>query len=243
MRLMGEKTEFKNSTIIYAICFAVIGILSFLYLNDIIKDEKWSTIISGLLTGLIVAVVQLAISWREFQKMDKYDSLRIKDILHRRNDRNYYKNMILGAKVKIRVQGVTAQRFLHDFANPDDTEEGGKALLQALAKGVEVRILVASPDNLTQAQDKKKAEIVKDQLEKLSKNNKGFKYAFYKHEPTHSIVTIDDESIVGPIFPKLASEHTPAIHLENDSKYVQKYLEYFKEEWKTWSSDNEVLQD
>lgn len=244
MRLMGEKTEFKNSSIIYFFFFAIIVLLGWLYWAGVLADEKWPAIISGLLTGLIVAVVQLFLSWREFQKMDKYDELKIKDILPRRNNRDYYREMISKAEKEIRVQGVTAQRFLHHFANREDSEEGGTVLLAVIGKGVLVRILVANPEKLSNADDKKKAEMADIRLKALSEEFNGrFKYAYYDHEPTHSIVTIDDESIVGPIFPGVPSEHTPAIHLENSSKYVREYLEYFEKEWKRWSKSKEPVKN
>lgn len=243
MRLLGEKTEFRNSFLVFGGLFIIIVILIWLYWSGCLVNEKWPAIISGLLTGFIVAFVQLFLSWREFQKMDKFDKLRIKEILHRRNKRDYYGNMILNAEEKIWVQGVTAQRFIHHFANMEDSEEGSKALLAALGKGVEVRILVASPDCLKCDADKNKALMVKQRLKEMSEKFKGFKYAYYDHEPTHSIVTIDDESIIGPIFPGVSSEHTPAIHLQNNSKFAEEYLKYFRNQWKQWSQDKEVLQD
>jgi len=242
MRLLGEKTEFKKSFFIFGGFLLVIFILAWLSLSGCI-DKEWLSIVSGLLTGFVVAFIQLCLSWRELQKMDKYDALKIKNILPRRNDKEYYRNMISKAERKIRISGVTAQRFLNDFANLEDTPSGGKDLLCALGKGVEVRILVASENALSSADDKNKARIAESHLQKLSAKFEEFKYAYYEHEPTHSILTIDEESIVGPIFPGLSSEHTPAIHLKNNSKYAEHYLTYFKNEWKACSKDKEELTD
>jgi hypothetical protein len=242
MRLLGEKPEFKKSFLIFGCFFIVIALLGWLSFFGCIP-EKWLGIVSGLLTGFVVAFVQLFLSWRELQKMDKYDALKIIDILPRRNDKEYYKNFISKAEKKIRVSGVTAQRFLNDFANLENTQDGGKELLSLLGKGVQVRVLVASEKSLSNEDDKNKAKIAESHLIKLSEKFNEFKYAYYEHEPTHSILTVDDESIVGPIFPGLSSEHTPAIHLKNNSKYAEHYLKYFKNEWKTWNKDKEELFD
>ena len=91
MRLLGEKPEFKKSFLIFGGFFLVIVFLAWLSFSDRIP-EKWLGIVSDLLTGFVVAFVQLFLSWRELQKMDKYDALKIIDILPRRNNKEYYRN-------------------------------------------------------------------------------------------------------------------------------------------------------
>lgn len=141
------------------------------------------------------------------------------------------------------MQGVTADSFLEDFADEKSSREGGKVLLEKLGKGVEIRILVASPDVLD-AKDlrhKNKASTAANRLTALSAQFENFKYAYFNHLPMHSVLTVDNTSIVGPIFPDVPSKNTPAIHLKNDSEFVEHYLEYFRNEWKTWSADKEEL--
>lgn len=242
MRLLGEKNEFPNSFYIFGAFFAVIVILGWLSFYGCIAKE-WISITSGLLTGFVVAFVQLCLSWRELKKMDKFDSLKIIEILPKRNNREYYRTLISKAEKRIRLYGVTAQRFLNDFANLENLSGGDNDLLSVLGKGVEVRILVAHQNSLSNDEDKNKAKIAESHLNKIAVKFPNFKYAYYEHEPTHSILTIDNQSLIGPIFPGLSSEHTPAIHLKNNSKYAEHYLKYFKTEWKKWSSDKEELQD
>lgn len=242
MKWMNGSTNVRHSFFIFSILLFLIALLTILYGLEIpyFSDPKWLAIISGLLTGFIVALFQTILSLSEIRELDKYRQLKIQEILPRRNNRDYYKNMISKAKNKIYIQGVTAQRFLHDFANKEDTEEGSTVLLSALGKGVEVRILVAAQDFLSNEEDKKKSGMADQKLKELTKYS-NFKFAYYSHEPTHSIVTIDEQSIVGPIFSGTASEHTPAIHLKNSSEFVEKYLKYFKDEWKKYSQNNEEL--
>lgn len=115
--------------------------------------------------------------------------------------------------------------------------------MAALGRGVVVKILIPSERFLTEGKDRRKTEIAKPKLEELSTQFPGkFKFAYFDHQPAHSIVIIDDESIVGPILPGLSSEITPAIHLKNDSEFVKYYLKYFDDEWKQWSNDKELQQ-
>lgn len=109
-------------------------------------------------------------------------------------------------------------------------------MLDALHKNdnLKVKILVAAETYLDD-EDKSKAIAARAQLEALSKKFPGrFLYAFYEHKPTHSIMVIDRESIVGPALPHVSSKFSPAIHLKNKSKFVEHYLEYFKKEWERW---------
>lgn len=244
MRLWNQKLQIRISLLIFSTLFLIIGLLTVFYWFDFLIDPKWPAIISGLLTGFVVALFQAGLSWYEFKKMDEYDALRIIKILPRRDDREYYENLISMAKKQVCVQSVTAQRFLEHFANKESSREGAKVLLAALGRGVEVKILIPSKKFLTEEKDRKKTEMAKPRLEELSNQFRGkFKYAYFDHQPAHSIVTIDDESIVGPVLPGLSSELTPAIHLKNDSEFVKYYLKYFDDEWKQWSNDKELQQN
>ncbi len=242
MRLLTQNFRVRYSFMIFSILGALIFLFILLYWFDILADSKWPAIISGLLTGFVVALFQTFLSLVELRKIDKYDALRIKNILPRRDDREYYEHLISTAKEKVYVQGVTAQRFLDHFANDVSSREGAKVLLAALGRGVEVRILIASKLVLTE-KDQQKTELAKPILKDLSKRfPEKFKYAYFEHPPAHSIVVIDGESIVGPVFSEFNSEFTPAIHLENKSEFVQPYLKYFENEWAKWSNDKKTQQ-
>lgn len=239
MRLLTQNAEIKYSVIIFSLLFILITLLVFLYWYDVLPGEKWGAVISGLLTGLLVFAFQIFLSWKEIQKLDAYDALKIIKILPRRSDREYYGKLLSAAKEKILLQGVTAQRFLEDFASKEDRQEGAKVLLAALGKGIKVRILVASPQYLADQKDKDKAAQAECRMKELAGQFSNFEYAYFEHQPAHVILTVDGEggeSIVGPVFPKVGSKLTPAIHIRNSSEYVKHYLEYFDKEWEEWRS-------
>lgn len=54
---------------------------------------------------------------------------------------------------------------------------------------------------------------------------------YFKHVPAHSVFSVDDKSIVGPVFPEVESKYTPALFLRNSSPFANKYLTYFEYEW------------
>lgn len=239
-------TWFKGKWVAPILVLLLLLIVIFWFWYEQTNDQKLLGIISGLLTGFIILVFQVLLSWVELRKMEKWDELRIVDILARKDERDVYAKFISTAKKKIWMLCVTAHSFLEDFADEKSTRDGARTLLNALGKDkVEVRFLIAFPDSLEANDDhhKTKAKMAESRLKELSERFPNFKYAYFKHPPMHSILTIDDESIVGPIFPGVRSKNTPAIHLKNDSAFVKHYLEYFREEWKEWSTDKEVLQD
>lgn len=245
MSWLKENTPVKNSFIIFSILFFLIGLLTIFYWFEFLSDPKWPAIISGLLTGFVVALFQTVLSLRELQKLDKFKAMKIRDVLPRKDNIDAYGEFLSTAKKKIWMQGVTADTFLEDFADAKSSRKDGRVLLEALGSGVEVKILVVSPEFLSKddKRHKNKAEMAARRLKALSEQFANFKFAYFAHLPMHSILTVDKTSIVGPIFPNVPSKNTPAIHLENDSEFVEHYLEYFRNEWKAWSEDKEDLQD
>lgn len=243
MKIINFWFKGKWVTPILVSLFLLIGVFWFWFSKE--NDQKLLGIISGLITGFIVLVFQVLLSWVELKKMEKWDELQIVDILARKDEREDYAKFISTAKNKLWMLCVTAHSFLEDFADEKSTRDGANALLKALENKVEVRFLIASPESLAADDDhhKTKSKMAEARLKELSTNFSNFKYAYFKRPPMHSILTVDDESIVGPIFPGVRSKNTPAIHLKNDSAFVKHYLKYFMEEWKEWSTDKEVLQD
>jgi hypothetical protein len=233
MNSFNQTSTIRYSFIIFAFLFFVISLLLILFILDYLSGPKWSAIIPGLLTGFIIALFQAFLSWYEIRKIDEYNSLKIKKILSHRKDANYYGNLISKSKNQISVLGVTAQRFLEDFGNTNPkAPEHEKVLLRALERGVKVKILVAKNNFLEDDQNKQKASHAEIKLnEILNKYQNNFDYLYYEHKPTHSIVIIDEECIVGPIFPKLESKYTPAIHLNTNSTFAEPYTDYFNLEW------------
>jgi len=234
MDLFRKTTTVRYSFIIFTFLISIIILLTIIFTTDFLSGEKWTSIIPGLLTGFVVALFQAILSLQEIKRIDEYNNLRIKKILPHRKDPGYYGYLISKSKSEIKVLGVTAQRFLEDFANDNPkATESEKVLLQALQQPkIKVKILIADDNFLVSEENKSKAKSAKTKLENLSNKFPGkFEYCIYKHEPTHSIVIIDKECIVGPIFPEIESKYTPAIHLNYDSPFAEPYIEYFNQEW------------
>lgn len=243
MKIINTWFKGKWITPILVLLFALIVLFWLWFAHT--NDQKLLGIISGLITGFIVLVFQVLLSWVELRKMEKWDELQIVDILPRKDNREDYAKFISTAEKKLWMLCVTAHSFLEDFADEKSTRDGANALLKALENKVEVRFLISSPDSLATEDDhhKDKAKMAESRLKDLSCRFENFKYVYFNHLPMHSILTVDEESIVGPIFPNVRSQNTPAIHLKNGSAFVKHYLIYFKEEWEAWSKDKEVLQD
>lgn len=233
MDVFKKITTVRYSFIIFSFLIGTILVLLLLFIFDVLQGPKWAVIIPGLLTGFVIALFQALLSWYELRKIDEYDSLK-KKILSHRKDADYYGSLIEKSKNEIKLLGVTAQRFLDDFGSDNPKAPlNEKVLLRAMDEGVRVKILVASHEFLDDGENKQKADQAQKRLLTLyEKYPNYFEYCYYKHKPAHSIVIIDEECIVGPIFPKVESRYTPAIHLKTSSNFAVPYIDYFDQEWK-----------
>lgn len=235
MNVFKQISTIRFSFIVFCFLIVIIVFLLILFIFDILTGPKWSSIIPGLLTGFVIALFQAFLSWYEFIKIDEYNELKIKKILPDRKDSVYYGDLISKAKKEIKMLGVTAERFLNDFAQINqEAPDKEKLLLRALDRCVKVEILIVDKEYLEKQEHKVSATNAEDRLIELSSTYSNFEYVYYKHSPTHSIVMIDDECIVGPIFPDIGSRYTPAIHLKQGSKFAEPYVKYFNTEWNKW---------
>jgi hypothetical protein len=187
----------------------------------------------GLVPGLAVALAQFILSWVEFKQISKFSSMKIKNVFDSRDSEPYYAKVVSGAKRKIDVQGVTASRFVEDFADETSNNEQKKILISALKKDVFVRFLVPDPTLLDAANQRKSvttAEIVRDLTQRFPGR---IELRYFSHSPTVSIVRADDEFIFGPVFKNLPSRNTPTIHTAAHSALAQCYLDEFDLDWAT----------
>lgn len=199
--------------------------------NGELNPKKFS-ILSGLLTGFIVGLFQLLLSWYEHRKIQKFEEMRIIDVMKHRDNRTFYQDLIEKSKSEISVMGVTASRFVEHFAATESTRAESKVLLLAMTRGVKVKLLLPKSEFL-QGDDKREAENkVKTAFEKIkAENSTNFEFKYFNHLPTHSIFIIDDQCILGPVFPNVSSKDTPAIHSYSDSPFAKEYLKHFNDEW------------
>ncbi len=113
----------------------------FVFLNP---ERQWLTpegyvvvIVSGLVPGLVVALIQYLLQWGEYKELSRLRGMKIRNVLISRDDEDYYRDLIQAAATRIDVLGVTCTRLLADFALDDSPKPGKKALLDALGRGVE----------------------------------------------------------------------------------------------------------
>lgn len=189
----------------------------------------------GLVPGLAVALIQFLLSWVEFKEVDKFKKMRIKGILNSRDEEAYYRELIMSAQTKIDVLGVTASRFVSDFA---DNSVGAKpekqVLIEALRRGVHVRILLPERHHLSQIDSNEKFPVAYRKFTELSQTfNTLLEVKYFNHIPIASLVRIDDEALVGPVFHNLDSRNTPTIHTTAGSVMSQSYLNYFDSDWQS----------
>lgn len=243
MKILSRELKLPWFVPIVSILILIIAILLYWFIYTPDNNQKLSAILSGLITGFIAMVVQLLFAWEEQTKLKKYDELKIINILATRDNPEYYRPLIKNAKREIKILGVTCLRFLEDFVNDEPSApENNKVLLEALRKKeIVVKILIADVNDLDNQADKNKFYAAIPRLERLKKSfPQQIFYFYYNHKPTHSIMIIDDQSIVGPIFPGVSSKFSPAIHLKNDSKFVEHYREYFNKEWAECTKSQQV---
>ena len=230
------KSLFAKTKTISIFCLILLILLSVLVgallLYNWIDSEKWAAILGGIISGLIAIVVTLCLSYYEFRKIEHFKQLGIRDVLPERTDKNYYEQVIQNAKTHIQVMGTSCTRFLEDFGDQKRPEH---ALVDALNSNnsLKVQILVPNENNMdTPSKAKFEADINKRVINELTqKYSDRFKIKRFNFPPTHSLVRADNHLIVGPVFPKVDSRHTPAIHLDTSSEYAKKYIQYYEEVW------------
>jgi len=207
------------------------GISAYYYYRGELND-KITAFLGSFLAGIILVIVQFLFSWREDSQTSKFKDLKIKRILVHRDDRPFYQSLIQNSRNRVQVLGVTAERFMEHFADSSqDSRPESRVLLEALARGVKVSILVPHKDYLKEDADRMRFDRSAQIFETTKERFNDFEYSYFFHEPAHSIVVVDDECIIGPVLTGLSSRNTPAIYLSSDSPYAKKYLEYFEREW------------
>jgi len=240
---MENKPQIQKKAIIGLSIFAFMAlVIAFSYQ----ENSFWLTIVGGIATGLFVAVAQYFVSLAEYKEIDQaykklhqkekeieeFKKMGVKRVLSARDDPEVYGTIIENSNDRIWVMGNTASRLLEDFANEVGSTTYRDALLKFLKKeNTEVKILIAEKRYLFRDKDKKRFDVAKPQLEKLSKEYDNFHFGYFKHIPTHSIFVFDDYCLLGPIFDNLESKSTPALAMDTNSEYAQKYLNYFNDQW------------
>lgn len=214
----------------YKIILILLGLatlyLTYLFFNT--TNDRYAALLGGVASGLFVAFIQFLIDLNEHNDIEKIKRLGIRNILPYREGKEYYEELINEAREQIWVLGNTAQRFLLDFAS--EGRPDCRSLLDALGRGVEVRILLPEAEFLSD-NDKALWVISSQRMKQLSATYPNFKFRYFGHLPSHSIVKVDDEMLIGPVFRHVSSKDSPAVHINARSPFVKEYITHFEEEW------------
>lgn len=235
------ETNLKVSTSFVVGLILLLLLIISLIVCFLIKDpsNRWCNISGGLAAGLTVAIIQFVIAWQDYKQTDKLSKLKLLDILYRRDDRSFYANYIKDSTTEIKIMGVTAIRFFNDFADTTpNASEDSKALLIALGKSVHVKILLPITECLDSERKRQDAKRVSEKITEIKKQYDNLEVRYFNHIPSHSIFSVDDTCIVGPVFPNLESKNTPALYLRNTSPIAIEYLKYFDREWEGLNEQN-----
>lgn len=200
------------------------------WLADPIAESKQSILYGGLFSAFSVALLQLLTAIFEAKKLKKYESFGVEDILDARRDHQYYEKAILKSKSEILVMGVTASRFMEDFANEGSSQT--TALLQILSKGIRVKILVPKSYHLTEKEKNKVSDITIHRVNEVAKQyGNSIELRFFDSQPKQSMVITSDVCLVGPVFSFMESQHTPTQVFRRHSALARSFVEYFEDEW------------
>ena len=205
--------------------FLLLGLIIVTVLFFCVDNAKWSAFLGGISGGLFGVTITFLFSMYEYGAIDRYRALGVLDILADRRDTSYYKNIVKDAKEIVQVMGTSCARFIEDFADADSDEH---VLIDALKKHDNLKITLLAPTKECMDDNSKlNFEAGKEKLDKLQDRFPDRVFLKrYNFEPRHSLVRVDSDLIVGPVFQGVESKNSPAIHLTTDSAYAQKYLEH-----------------
>lgn len=230
MKIFEKSFRITASAIIFIVLSLATIFLVVIYWKT--ENNPWSSILGSLIAGLIVAIIQFLIAWQDYKENEKLKKLKLIEILYNRDNRSWYANYITEATKRIDIMGVTAVRFFDHFVNTDiNAPKEAKVIINALQSGVNVRLLLPAEKYLPTADKKQDAAKVKKKYLALKETYPNLEMKYFQHVPAHSVFRVDDECIVGPVFPELESKYTPGLRLKNKSPLASKYIEYFEKEW------------
>lgn len=238
-----DKNFVLRAPLVYLVSLVVLAFLIFIilvFLDPVTSDARLLGALSGLLAGLLIAALQFLTQYLEQALLAEYRGHGLVRFLVNRRDTEYYRKLIKKTQVgdQIIVVGVTCNRLLDDFANSDI--EKAQDLLEALSRGVQVRLLLP---RLAHLNEETKADFQNKTLRKAEKikelfPNK-FSMRYYDFEPSHSIFLAGAYCLVGPIFKNIPSRDTPAITFDKKGQYIKPYLSYIEETWNDASEEYE----
>lgn len=215
----------------HLITFGLILLLVFsLSLYFGITDPKIAALIGGISGGIAVLIISFLLSIYEYKQIDRFRALGILEVLSDRRNPVYYKDIVKDAKDIVQVMGTSCTRFIDDFAN---TESDNHVLIDTLNynNNLIVQFLVPSVEHMDEDSKLKFQGGERKILALLGLFPGRVQLKRYDWQPRHSLVRVDSDLIVGPVFQEVESKNSPAIHLDTASAYAEKYLMYYSWAW------------
>ena len=231
MDIFGKSVKMTITMIIFIVLIVLLIVTIIIYYRIDNPSNLLGALFGSLAAGLVVAIIQYLIAWQDYIQTEKLKKLKLKEVLYNRAIRSQYEEYIRNTNRVLDLMGVTAVRFFNDFADTSiGAPENAKVLIQALERGVHVRVLLPTDEFLPEAK-KNDSQKVKNKYKELTQRYQNIEIRYFCHTAAHSIFRIDDTCIIGPVFPLLESRNTPALHLMTSSPMALNYLNYFESEW------------
>ena len=228
MKAVKKYLEVPISSII--LIFLLIASCAAIYYFIEAEESKLSTIIGGIGGGLVVYIIGYILSIYKYKSIDRFRELGVKEILPNRRGTDYYNNLIRKANDRVVVTGTSCTRFINDFADEDSDEH---TLIDVLRENklLKVQFLVPKEKYMDES-SKVSFKLGQAKLKKLiSDYPERIEMRQYSFEPRYSFVRVDSDLIVGPVFSGTESKNSPAIHLDVNSSFSEKYLQNFNQVW------------
>ena len=218
------------------IALAIVGVLY--ALGD--EGTKLGSLLGGLVATFIAVLIQFLLTLAHHREIERLKRMGFRDILAHREDRKrYYATLLGNARQHVEFIGKTAHSFLDDFAVDDPgASVTDRLLLDALERGVRMRILVADKSDLPKSK-KKQHDRAAERMRSIAQRYPDlFEHGCLSEPPTQTWVTADRRCVFGPVFPSVSSRTTPAIHADSDSPFLEQYTRYFDDQWDRWVKSN-----
>lgn len=133
--------------VVTGLLLAILGWLTIILADKpfLAKEGPLWVFASGMASGLVVTLAQFCLSWADARAIDRFRRMGVENVLSNRDEEAYYGRLIQSARANIDVLGSTATRLMQDFADAGSPKPEKQSLIEALKRGVAVRILVAAP--------------------------------------------------------------------------------------------------
>jgi hypothetical protein len=228
MSLFNRKKEITFSQLLLLFYIIIIITLAALYFLDIIESTKIQPLIGGGLVSAIAVFAQFIMQYKDFYNNEELKANGVVKFLERRDDKSYYEIIINETKEKLDLLFYTGKRFSEDFCQDF---EGDNAIVKALEKGVNIRVLLINKSMLPE-DEYSNFDIAEKNFKRLKSKYKGkFNLKYYNHIQTHNIFSNEKISIIGPYFHNKKSKYSNSIHFLKSSPYVKDFECFFESEW------------